>query len=50
VHGGATETMTFPHVTAIPAHGWYVNVHYGAAVGTQQLFNPIMCGDVRLNV
>ncbi len=42
--------MTFPHVTAIPAHGWYVNVHYGAAVGTQQLFNPIMCGDVRLNV
>jgi hypothetical protein len=49
-HGVATETMTFPHVTAIPAHGWYVNVHFGAAVNTQQLFNPIMCGDVHLSV
>jgi hypothetical protein len=45
--GVATETMTFPHVASIPDQGWYVNVHDGAAVNSQMLFNPIVCGDVR---
>lgn len=47
--GKATVTTTIQHVTAIPATGWYVNVHRSTDLSTQTGFDPIACGDVILN-
>lgn len=47
--GKATITTTIQNVTAIPATGWYVNVHRSTDLSTQTGFDPIACGDVTLN-
>lgn len=45
-HGVATATTTVAVPTGIPATGWYVNVHNGPGLGTNDEFLPIVCGDV----
>lgn len=47
--GKATATTTIPDVSAIPASGWYINVHNSNNLSTQAGFEPIACGDVVLN-
>jgi hypothetical protein len=44
--GNASETHIFHNVRSIPAAGWYLNVHFGAAVPTPTLFNPIAYGNI----
>jgi CHRD domain len=45
--GHATVTTIISTVTAIPARGWYVNVHRTLDVNAGQTdFDPILCGDV----
>jgi hypothetical protein len=46
--GRASVTMQFPHVSSIPQHGWYVNVHNGpmSQLANPEAFDPIACGDV----
>ncbi len=45
-HGHAQVTTVIQNVQSIPAHGWYVNVHYGTNISTQTGFDPIACGNV----
>src|SRR6266446_3123117 len=45
-HGHAQVTTAIQNVESIPAHGWYVNVHYGTDISTQTGFDPIACGNV----
>lgn len=45
--GNASETVTFTGVTAIPASGWDINVHYSTDLSTQTGYNPILCGNVQ---
>ena len=46
-HGVATATTVVKNVTnGIPATGWYVNVHNGPGLSTNDQFLPIACGDV----
>ena len=47
--GKATITTTIQNVNAIPASGWYVNVHRSTDLSTQTGFDPIACGDVTLS-
>jgi hypothetical protein len=47
--GKGTSTTVVPNVSAIPASGWYVNVHQAStmdALSTQAGFNPIACGNI----
>ena len=44
--GSALETTVIKNVKAIPASGWYVNVHLTTDMSTQTGFDPIACGDV----
>ena len=45
--GTATVTTTVSNLmTGIPATGWYVNVHNGPGLSTDDQFLPIVCGDV----
>ena len=44
--GNASVTTTIHNVASIPAHGWYVNVHYGTDISTQTGFDPIACGNI----
>ncbi|GAC1641677.1 MAG: hypothetical protein NVS4B12_04170 [Ktedonobacteraceae bacterium] len=46
--GNAMVSTTINNVTAIPASGWYVNVHNSTALATQTGFDPIACGNVTL--
>ena len=54
-NGDASSSATFSGVGAIPASGWYMNVHFGQAITDQtgqiisQAFNPIACGNVTLS-
>jgi len=47
-HGNADTTTTVSNVkeAAIPASGWYVNVHNGPGLSSADQFEPIVCGDV----
>lgn len=47
--GNSTTTTTIQNVSAIPASGWYINVHYGTDLSTQTGFDPISCGDVTVS-
>jgi Cu/Zn superoxide dismutase len=47
--GKSTTTTVIQNVNAIPASGWYINVHYGTDLSTQTGFDPIACGDVVVN-
>jgi hypothetical protein len=44
--GSALETTVIKNVKAIPASGWYVNVHLTTDMSTQTGFDPIACGNV----
>ena len=44
--GEANQTHTFHNVGSVPTGGWYLNVHFGVAVQTPTLFNPIACGNI----
>lgn len=45
--GVATVTSTVKDVAnGVPASGWYVNVHNGPGLSTDDQFLPIVCGDV----
>jgi hypothetical protein len=49
--GNGTSTTAINTVNAIPATGWYVNVHLGANakdLSTQTGDDPLACGDVVL--
>ena len=50
--GNASATtvvnLTSLSITAIPATGWYVNIHHSTALSTQTGFDPIACGNVAL--
>ncbi|GCE32132.1 hypothetical protein KDA_76160 [Dictyobacter alpinus] len=54
-NGDANSSATFSGVDAIPASGWYVNVHFAKLITDQkgqiisQVFNPIACGNVVLS-
>jgi CHRD domain len=46
-HGVASATTVVNGVTnGIPATGWYVNVHNGPGLSTNDQFLPIVCADV----
>lgn len=47
-NGAAMSTTVINNVslTAIPEHGWYINVHFGTDLSTQTGFDPIACGNV----
>ncbi len=45
-HGTATTTSTVDNVMNIPATGWYLNVHNGPGLTTDDEFLPIVCGDI----
>jgi hypothetical protein len=46
-HGVASATTVVNNVTnGIPATGWYVNVHNGPGLSTNDQFLPIVCADV----
>jgi hypothetical protein len=44
--GHAEATTTLPKVSSIDYGAWYVNVHQGPGLATQQQFAPVACGDV----
>jgi hypothetical protein len=44
--GHAEATTTLPNVSSIDFGAWYVNVHQGPGLTTQEQFAPIACGDV----
>jgi hypothetical protein len=44
--GVARSVTTINGVGAIPAAGWYVNIHGGTDLSTQTGFDPIACGNV----
>jgi Cu/Zn superoxide dismutase len=44
--GSGTATTTVPAEFAIPAEGWYVNVHTGPDITQPGQGAPIACGDV----
>jgi CHRD domain len=44
--GQIARVLTFAHIRAIPTSGWALNVHLGATLPTQTLFDPIACGNV----
>ena len=46
-HGVATSTTVVKDImNGIPATGWYVYVHNGPGLSTNDQFLPIVCGDV----
>ncbi len=46
-HGVATSTTVVKNImNGIPAAGWYVYVHNGPGLSTNDQFLPIVCGDV----
>jgi hypothetical protein len=47
VHGVAATTTDIPHVAnGIPATGWYINVHNGPGLATNDQDLPIVCGNI----
>ncbi len=44
--GQATSTTIVQGIKAIPATGWYLNVHFGTNLSIQSSFDPIACGNV----
>jgi len=44
--GHAEVTNTLPNVPSIQFGTWYVNVHQGPGLATQEQFAPIACGNV----
>jgi Cu/Zn superoxide dismutase len=44
--GNGAQTSTVPSEFAIPAEGWYVNVHTGADITQPGQGAPISCGDI----
>ena len=44
--GHADVTTTLPKVPSIEFGTWYVNVHQGPGLATQEQFSPVACGDV----
>ncbi|GCE31771.1 hypothetical protein KDA_72550 [Dictyobacter alpinus] len=47
--GTASLTKTFKNVTSIPENDLAAQVHYGTNLNDQAQYNPIMCGNVRIN-
>jgi hypothetical protein len=45
-NGHAVKVLIFKGVSAIPASGWDINVHYTTDLSTQTGYNPILCGNV----
>ena len=45
-HGVATMSGSISLPTGIPATGFYVNVHNGPGLSTNDQFLPIVCGDI----
>jgi hypothetical protein len=44
--GHAEVTTTLPKVPSIEFGAWYVNVHQGPGLATQEQFAPVACGNV----
>ena len=44
--GDASTTTVVPNVSAIPASGWYVNVHRTMDLSNQTGYDPVVCGDL----
>jgi hypothetical protein len=44
--GNGTQTSTVPADFAIPAEGWFVNVHTGPDITQPGQGAPISCGDI----
>lgn len=47
-HGVGTSTTTIKNVTNVPATGWYVNVHNGPGLSSNDESLPIVCSDISL--
>ncbi|GCE20160.1 hypothetical protein [Dictyobacter kobayashii] len=47
--GNASLNTTVKNVTSIPDNGLAAQVHYGTSLNDPGQYNPIMCGNVRLN-
>jgi hypothetical protein len=45
--GDATTTSTVPAVYAVPASGWYVNIHFGPDFTKAEYAPSISCGDLQ---
>jgi hypothetical protein len=44
--GHAAVTTTLPKVSSIDFGAWYVNLHQGPGLATQEQFAPVACGNV----